>query len=132
MGKKVQNLLNIKFDSELVYGDNDKYINTKIKIYVNDVNTSFQGKKVQKENAPNKKCLILIILDSAVEVQKKYYPQTFLEECNYKTKKTKMENLINDKLEGSSSDYETENVSDNDSNDETESDNEKDNDGSSE
>ena len=30
--KKVRNLLNIKFDREPVYGDNDKYIKTKIKI----------------------------------------------------------------------------------------------------
>ena len=29
--KKVKNLLKIKFDSEPVYGDNDKYIKTKIK-----------------------------------------------------------------------------------------------------
>ena len=30
--KRVRNLLNIKSDSEPVYGDNDKYIKTKIKI----------------------------------------------------------------------------------------------------
>ena len=30
--KKLWSLLNIKFDSELVYGDNDKYIKTKMKI----------------------------------------------------------------------------------------------------
>ena len=47
--KKVRNLLNIKFDSEPVYGDNDKYIKTKIEIYGNKVNTNFQGKKVQKK-----------------------------------------------------------------------------------
>ena len=29
--EKVNNLMNIKFDSELVYGDNDKYIKTKIR-----------------------------------------------------------------------------------------------------
>ena len=43
--KKVENLLNIKFDNEPVYGDNDKYIKTKIKVYDTDVNTNFQGKK---------------------------------------------------------------------------------------
>ena len=31
--KEVKNLLNIKFDCKLVYGDNDKYIKTKIKIF---------------------------------------------------------------------------------------------------
>ena len=29
MSKKVSGLMNIKFDSEPVYGDNDKYIKTK-------------------------------------------------------------------------------------------------------
>ena len=39
--KKVRNLLNIKFDSEPVYGDNDKYIKTKIKSYGDNMNTNF-------------------------------------------------------------------------------------------
>ena len=42
----VGNLLNIEFDSESVYGDVDKYIKTKIKMYGDRVNTNFQGKKV--------------------------------------------------------------------------------------
>ena len=37
--------MNIKLDSEPVYGDNDKHIKTKIKIYDGNVNTDFQGKK---------------------------------------------------------------------------------------
>ena len=44
--EKVSNLMNIEFDSEPVYGDNDKYIKTKIKMYEDRVNTNFQGKKV--------------------------------------------------------------------------------------
>ena len=31
--------MNIKFDSEPVYGDNDKYIKTKIKLYGDETNT---------------------------------------------------------------------------------------------
>ena len=49
--EKVSNLMDIKFDSEPVYGDNEKYIKTKIKIHKDKVNTNFQGKKVQKENS---------------------------------------------------------------------------------
>ena len=30
-----------------------------------------------------KKCFSLIMLDSVVEVKKKYYPQKFIEECKY-------------------------------------------------
>ena len=46
--KKVKDLLNIKHDSEPIYGNNDKYIKTKIKIYDNNVNTNFRGKKRAK------------------------------------------------------------------------------------
>ena len=47
------------------------------------------------------------MLASVVKACKKYYPQTLLEECKYEIKKVKMENFINDDLETSSSDYET-------------------------
>ena len=40
--------MNIGFDSDPVYGDNNKYIKTKIKMYEDRVNTNFQGKKVPK------------------------------------------------------------------------------------
>ena len=76
--KEVGNLLNIEFDSEPVYGDVDKYIKTKIKTYGDKVNTNFQGQKVPKENA-SYKCISLIMLDSVIRVNKKYYPQTLLE-----------------------------------------------------
>ena len=46
---KVKSLLNITFDSEPVYGDNDKYIKTKIKIYAGSVNTNFKSKGAPKE-----------------------------------------------------------------------------------
>ena len=67
----------------------------------------------------------LIMLDSVIRVNKKYYLQTLLKECKYEVKNTKMENLINDDLEPSSSDNETDSDSDNDTH--NESDNETDN-----
>ena len=123
--KKVKHLLNIKSDSETVYGDNDKYIKRKIKLCRDKVNTNFQSKKIPKENTAYK-CLSLIILDSAIKVNKKHYPQTLLKDCKYEIKKTKMENLITDELEPSSFDdgKESDNESNNESCNETESDNE--------
>ena len=50
---RISNLMNIKSDSEPVYGDNDKYIKTKIKSYGDEINTNFQGKKNTK-----RKCII--------------------------------------------------------------------------
>ena len=91
--EKVDNLLNIKFDSEPVYGDVDKYIKTKIKMYGDRVNTNFQGKKVPKENA-SYRCISLIMLDSVIRVNKKYYPQTLLEECKYVIRKNQMKKLL--------------------------------------
>ena len=45
---RVNILMNIEFDSEPVYGDNDKYIKAKINSYGYKVNTRFQGKKNTK------------------------------------------------------------------------------------
>ena len=107
--------MNIEFDSEPVYGDNDKYIETKIKMYGDRLNINFQGKKVSKESA-SYNCISLIGLDSVIRLNKKYYPQALLEECKYVIRRNKMENLINDDLDLSSSeesDNESNNKSDN-------------------
>ena len=114
--------MNIKFDIEPVYGDNDKYINTKIKSHGDKINKNFRAKKIPKENA-SYKCLSLIMLDPIIRGNKKYYPQTILEECKCELKKNKMENLINDDLDSSSSeesDNESYNEFDNGSDNETE------------
>ena len=96
--------------SEPVYDDNDKYIKAKIKLYGDKVNTNFQGKKLPKENA-SYRCLSLIILDSVIRVNKKYYPQTLLEERKYEIKKNKMVKLIDEDLDPYSPD-ESDNESD--------------------
>ena len=94
ISEKVCSLTKIEFDSEPVYGDNDKYIKTKLKLYRDKINTNFQGKKIPKENAAYK-CLSLIKLDSVIRANKKYYPQTFLEECKDEIKnKTKRRILL--------------------------------------
>ena len=94
-------LTRIDFESKPVYGDDDKYIKTKIKIYAGSVITHFQSKKMPKEKAPCK-CLSIIMLDSVIKANKKYYPQTFLEECKYVQEKIKNENYIDNDLESDS------------------------------
>ena len=62
------------------------------------------------------------MLDSVFRANKKYYPQTLLEEFKYEIKKNKMENLVNDDLDPSSSvesDSESGNEFDNGSENET-------------
>ena len=101
----MKKLLKIEFDSEPVYGDNDKYIKTKIKTYNDSMITNFpkKNKKMPKEKAPCK-CLSMIMIDSVIKAKKKYYPQTLLEEFKCEQEKIKMENLIDDDLENSESD----------------------------
>ena len=101
--EKVSHLINTEFDSEPVYDDNDENIKTKIKSYGDKINTNFQGKKIPNENL-SYKYLSLIVLNSVIRANKKYYPQILLEECKYEIKKNKMENLINDDLDSTSSD----------------------------
>ena len=91
--EKISYLMNIEFGSEPGYGDGDKYIKTKIKMYEDRVNINFQDKKVPKENVTYR-CLSLIMLDSVIRVNKKHYPQTLLEECKYVIKANKMETLL--------------------------------------
>ena len=110
--KRVEKLLKIEFDSEPFYGDNNKYIKIKIKIYNNSMITNFQGKEMSKEKALCK-CLLIVMLDYVIKAKKKDYPQALLKECKYEQEKIKMENLIYDNIEKSSSD-ESDSESDND------------------
>ena len=114
--KKVEKLLKIEFDSKPVYGDDDKYIKTKVKICAGSVITNFHDKKMPKEKVPCK-CLSIIMLDSVIKANKKYYPQTFLEECKYVQEKIKFENYINEELDSDSNDEKESNIDNDDDND---------------
>ena len=111
--EKTEKLLRIDFESKPVFGDDDEYIKTKRKIYADNMITNFHNKKMPKEKAPCK-CWSIIMLDSVIKANKKYYPQLYLEECKYVQKKIKSENYIDEDLEKI--------WSDSDSNDETETD----------
>ena len=47
--EKVEKLLKIDFESKPVYGDDDKYIKTKIKTYASSIITNFRNKKCLKK-----------------------------------------------------------------------------------
>ena len=71
--------MKINFESKPLYGDDDKYIKTKIKTYADSIITNFHNKKMPKEKAPCK-CLSIIMIDSVIilyildSANKKYYP----------------------------------------------------------
>ena len=66
-----------------------------------------------KEKAPCK-CLSITMLDSVIKANKKYYPQTLLEECKNIQEKRKIENHIDDDLEKSQSDSDSINETESD------------------
>ena len=110
--EKISDLVNKKFNSDLIY--NNKYINTKIRSYNNDIITNFCNIDNKNDKLPEKskpyKCVSLISLDSIIKFNKKYYPQTLSQECVYKVINKKVENVItNINLDSSS---ESENESD--------------------
>ena len=84
--KKVEKLLKIEFNREPVHGNDEKYKKTKIKTYGDSAITNFHNKKMPKENT-SCTCFSIIMLDSFIKAKKKYYPQTFLEECKYEQKR---------------------------------------------
>ena len=50
----IEGLMKINFESKPVYGNDDKYIKTKIKTYTDSIITNFHNKKMPKEKAPCK------------------------------------------------------------------------------
>ena len=99
--KKIEKLMKIDFNTKTTYGDDDKYIKTKIKTYKNSITTNFYNKKglkkVQEEKIPHK-CLLVIILHSVIYAYEKYYPQKFLEGCKYVKTNVRTKNYINNEL----------------------------------
>ena len=118
--EKAERLMSIDFDRKPTYGDDDKYIKTKIKTYEDSITTNFYNKKgskkIPEEKVPTK-CLSIKILDSVLYVYEKYHPQIFLEEYKYPKEKIKTKNYINNELK---SEPDTDNDNDTDTNSDNE------------
>ena len=110
----IKNTLKIKFHSEPVY--EYKYLKTKVKEYDGVIKTNFLDNDVPKENK-HYTCIACITIDSVMGIEKKNYPQVYLEECKYKIKRIQMSIFINTELySGSDDDSDDSNLySDNDS-----------------
>ena len=68
--EKIEKLMRIHFESKPLYGDDDKCIKTKIKMYADNMITNFHNKKMPKEKSPCK-YLSIIMLDSVIKANKK-------------------------------------------------------------
>ena len=97
--------MDIDFNTKPTYGNDDKYIKTKIKPYEDNITKNFYNKKGSKKGPEEKilhKWLSIIILDSVLYAYEKYHPQIFLEECKYAKENIKTKNYIDKELKSES------------------------------
>ena len=95
----IENKLGIKFHSEPIY--EKKYWKAKVREFEGEIRTNFLDNGTPKENMYYT-CIACITINSVMKMNKKNYPQVYLEECKYKIKKTQMPRFINVKLESDS------------------------------
>ena len=74
----VKNKLSIKFNSEPIY--ENKYLKAKVREFDGDIKTNFLSNGLPEENTYYT-CIACITIDSVLKINKKNYPQVYLEEC---------------------------------------------------
>ena len=95
----IKNKLGIKFHSEPVY--DQTCIKAKVREFDGVIKTNFLGNDVPKENI-HYTCIACVTIDSVMRMDKKYFPQVYLEECKYKLKEIQMSRFINAELKSDS------------------------------
>ena len=104
----VRKLLKLKFTVSPIR--DNKYIIAKLNIFKNVNITTFTSNVIPEENT-HYTCISAIDIDSVLKIDKKAFPQAYLEQCKYKLKKRKPSSYI-DHLEIIG--YDSENDSDSD------------------
>ena len=101
----VRNLLKIDFTVNLVR--DDIYLVAKLKIFDKINRTTFNNNNYIPMERNHYICIPVIDIDSVPKIDKRAYPQAYLEQCKYKLKKRKIMNYIDDEIidEDSNSDY---------------------------
>ena len=92
----VKGLLKLKFAASLVR--NDKYILAKLKIFKKKNITTFNNNNIVPIEKNHYICIPAIDIDSVLKIDKKAYPQAYLEECKYKLKKRKLLSFIDSEI----------------------------------
>ena len=96
---KIKEKLSIKFHSMPVY--DETYIKAKVREFDGKIKTNFLGNEVPKENM-HYTCIACITIDSVMRMDKKNFPQVYLEEYKYRVKEIQMSRFINAELESDS------------------------------
>ena len=84
---KIKTSLNTGFHSQPVY--DEKYRKTKVKRFIDMTNTLLSDNEIPKERN-HYICIAAICIDSVLKVDKKNFPQGYLEQCKYKIKRRKL------------------------------------------
>ena len=92
----IKDKLGIKFHNEPVY--EYKYLKAKVRELDGVIKTNFLGNDMPKENMQHYTCIACITVDSIKNIDKKNYPQDYLEECKYRVKKLQTSRFINTEL----------------------------------
>ena len=66
----------------------EKYIKAKVRAFNGVIKTNFLGDEIQK-GSMHYTCIACININSIMTMEKKNYPQIYLEECKYKPRKTR-------------------------------------------
>ena len=90
----VKSLLKLKFAASPIR--NDQYILAKLKIFKKKNLTTFNNIVPIEKNQYI--CIPAIDIDSVLKIDKKAYPQTYLEECKYKLNKRKLVSFIDSEI----------------------------------
>ena len=92
----VKGLLKLKFAASPIR--DDKYILAKLKIFKKKSLTTFNNNNIVPIEKNHYICIPAIDIDSVLKIDKKAYPQAYLEECKYKLKKRKLTSFIDSEI----------------------------------
>ena len=88
----VKSHLKLKFAASPIR--DDKYILAKLKTFKKKNITTFNNNNIVPTEKDHYICIPAINIDSVLRIDKKAYPQAYLEECKYKLKKRKLVSFI--------------------------------------
>ena len=92
----IRNLLKIDFTVNPV--TDDIYLVAKLKIFNGINRTTFNNNNHIPIEKDHYICIPVTDIDSVLKIDKKAYPQAYLEQCKYKLKKRKIVNYIDDEI----------------------------------
>ena len=109
----VKRLLKLEFTASPIR--DDKYIFAKLKIFKKKNLTTFNNNNIIPIEKNHYICIPAIDIDAVLKIDKKAYPQAYLEDCKYKLKKRKPVSFIDSEIIDDDSDddgYDSDNEND--------------------